>query len=444
MKKRFFGTDGIRGKTGVYPITPDFFVRLAYATGLILTKHHKSKNNPTVVIGKDTRISGYMFESALEAGFSAAGVDTYLTGPIPTPAIAQLTQKLDAEIGVAITASHNPFDDNGIKIFTRLGTKLAEETEVEIEELLDKDLVLVAPENLGKARRLDDAYERYIRFCLNTVPKELDFKRYKVVIDCAHGATYQVAPKIFRSLGANIIAINVEPDGLNINKEAGSNHPSSLVNAVKQNQADLGIAFDGDGDRILVVNQDGEIIDGDQILYILLNYYQQQNWLKGGLVGTQMTNLALEEKCLAMAIPFYRSKVGDRYVAQALREKQWMLGGENSGHIVLLNHHSTGDGIISALQLLSALEASQLSLNEALSEFILYPQKLINLPIKDAIDPEAKTIKELIREAELIMRDQGRVLIRPSGTQPLLRIMTEGPDEELVVKAVEFLADQIS
>jgi len=239
MKKRFFGTDGIRGKTGVYPITPDFFVRLAYATGLILTKHHKSKNNPTVVIGKDTRISGYMFESALEAGFSAAGVDTYLTGPIPTPAIAYLTQKLDAEIGVAITASHNPFDDNGIKIFTRLGTKLAEETEVEIEELLDKDLVLVAPENLGKARRLDDAYERYIRFCLNTVPKELDFKRYKVVIDCAHGATYQVAPKIFRSLGANIIAINVEPDGLNINKEAGSNHPSSLVNAVKQNQADL-------------------------------------------------------------------------------------------------------------------------------------------------------------------------------------------------------------
>ncbi|MBL6791579.1 MAG: phosphoglucosamine mutase, partial [Methylophilaceae bacterium] len=301
-----------------------------------------------------------------------------------------------------------------------------------------------APENLGKARRLDDAYERYIRFCLNTVPKELDFKRYKVVIDCAHGATYQVAPKIFRSLGADIIAINVEPDGLNINREAGSNHPSSLVNAVKQNQADLGIAFDGDGDRILVVNQDGEIIDGDQILYILLNYYQQQNWLKGGLVGTQMTNLALEEKCLAMAIPFYRSKVGDRYVAQALREKQWMLGGENSGHIVLLNHHSTGDGIISALQLLSALEASQLSLNEALSEFILYPQKLINLPIKDAIDPEAKTIKELIREAELIMRDQGRVLIRPSGTQPLLRIMTEGPDEELVVKAVEFLADQIS
>ena len=444
MKKRFFGTDGIRGKTGEYPITPDFFVKLAYATGLVLTKHHKSKNNPTVVIGKDTRISGYMFESALEAGFSAAGVDTYLTGPIPTPGIAYLTQKLDADIGVSITASHNPFGDNGIKIFTKNGTKLSEETEIEIEQLLDEALVLVTTEKLGKARRLDDAYDRYIRFCLNTVSNELDFKHYKIVIDCANGATYHVAPKIFRSLGAKIITINNSPDGLNINEAAGSDHPESLVQAVKKNQANLGIAFDGDGDRILVVNNDGSIIDGDQILFIILNYFQQQQKLKGGLVGTLMTNLALEEKCAEMNISFYRAKVGDRYVAEALREKEWMIGGENSGHIVLLNYHSTGDGIISALQLLSALEANKMSLSEALANFSLYPQQLINIPIKEKLDLDSQIIKDLVKEAEMIMEGKGRVLIRPSGTQPLLRIMTEGPEKLLVVKAANYLAKAIN
>lgn len=444
MKKRFFGTDGIRGKTGEYPITPDFFVKLAYATGLVLTKHHKSKNNPSVVIGKDTRISGYMFESALEAGFSAAGVDTYLTGPIPTPGIAYLTQKLDADIGVSITASHNPFGDNGIKIFTKNGTKLSEETEIEIEQLLDEALVLVSTEKLGKARRLDDAYDRYIRFCLNTVSNELDFKHYKIVIDCANGATYHVAPKIFRSLGAKIITINNSPDGLNINEAAGSDHPESLVQAVKKNQANLGIAFDGDGDRILVVNNDGSIIDGDQILFIILNYFQQQQKLKGGLVGTFMTNLALEEKCAEMNISFYRAKVGDRYVAEALREKEWMIGGENSGHIVLLNYHSTGDGIISALQLLSALEANKMSLCEALANFSLYPQQLINIPIKEKLDLDSQIIKDLVKEAEMIMEGKGRVLIRPSGTQPLLRIMTEGPEKLLVVKAANYLAKAIN
>ena len=444
MKKRFFGTDGIRGKTGEYPITPDFFVKLAYATGLVLTKHHKSKNNPSVVIGKDTRISGYMFESALEAGFSAAGVDTYLTGPIPTPGIAYLTQKLDADIGVSITASHNPFGDNGIKIFTKNGTKLSEETEIEIEQLLDEALVLVSTEKLGKARRLDDAYDRYIRFCLNTVSNELDFKHYKIVIDCANGATYHVAPKIFRSLGAKIITINNSPDGLNINEAAGSDHPESLVQAVKKNQANLGIAFDGDGDRILVVNNDGSIIDGDQILFIILNYFQQQQKLKGGLVGTLMTNLALEEKCAEMNISFHRAKVGDRYVAEALREKEWMIGGENSGHIVLLNYHSTGDGIISALQLLSALEVNKMSLSEALANFSLYPQQLINIPIKEKLDLDSQIIKDLVKEAEMIMEGKGRVLIRPSGTQPLLRIMTEGPEKLLVVKAANYLAKAIN
>ena len=444
MKKRFFGTDGIRGKTGEYPITPDFFVKLAYATGLVLTKHHKSKNNPSVVIGKDTRISGYMFESALEAGFSAAGVDTYLTGPIPTPGIAYLTQKLDADIGVSITASHNPFGDNGIKIFTKNGTKLSEETEIEIEQLLDEALVLVTTAKLGKARRLDDAYDRYIRFCLNTVSNELDFKHYKIVIDCANGATYHVAPKIFRSLGAKIITINNSPDGLNINEAAGSDHPESLVQAVKKNQANLGIAFDGDGDRILVVNNDGSIIDGDQILFIILNYFQQQQKLKGGLVGTLMTNLALEEKCAEMNISFYRAKVGDRYVAEALREKEWMIGGENSGHIVLLNYHSTGDGIISALQLLSALEVNKMSLSEAVANFSLYPQQLINIPIKEKLDLDSQIIKDLVKEAEMIMEGKGRVLIRPSGTQPLLRIMTEGPEKLLVVKAANYLAKAIN
>ena len=444
MKKRFFGTDGIRGKTGEHPITPDFFVKLAYATGLVLTKHHKSKNNPSVVIGKDTRISGYMFESALEAGFSAAGVDTYLTGPIPTPGIAYLTQKLDADIGVSITASHNPFGDNGIKIFTKNGTKLSEETEIEIEQLLDEAFVLVTTEKLGKARRLDDAYDRYIRFCLNTVSNELDFKHYKIVIDCANGATYHVAPKIFRSLGAKIITINNSPDGLNINEAAGSDHPESLVQAVKKNQANLGIAFDGDGDRILVVNNDGSIIDGDQILFIILNYFQQQQKLKGGLVGTLMTNLALEEKCAEMNISFYRAKVGDRYVAEALREKEWVIGGENSGHIVLLNYHSTGDGIISALQLLSALEANKMSLSEALANFSLYPQQLINIPIKEKLDLDSQIIKDLVKEAEMIMEGKGRVLIRPSGTQPLLRIMTEGPEKLLVVKAANYLAKAIN
>ena len=444
MKKRFFGTDGIRGKTGEHPITPDFFVKLAYATGLVLTKHHKSKNNPSVVIGKDTRISGYMFESALEAGFSAAGVDTYLTGPIPTPGIAYLTQKLDADIGVSITASHNPFGDNGIKIFTKNGTKLSEETEIEIEQLLDEALVLVTTAKLGKARRLDDAYDRYIRFCLNTVSNELDFKHYKIVIDCANGATYHVAPKIFRSLGAKIITINNSPDGLNINEAAGSDHPESLVQAVKKNQANLGIAFDGDGDRILVVNNDGSIIDGDQILFIILNYFQQQQKLKGGLVGTLMTNLALEEKCAEMNISFYRAKVGDRYVAEALREKEWMIGGENSGHIVLLNYHSTGDGIISALQLLSALEVNKMSLSEALANFSLYPQQLINIPIKEKLDLDSQIIKDLVKEAEMIMEGKGRVLIRPSGTQPLLRMMTEGPEKLLVVKAANYLAKAIN
>ena len=319
MKRRFFGTDGIRGKTGQHPITPDFFVKLGFAAGKVLTENHKSKVNPSVVIGKDTRISGYMFESALEAGFSAAGVDTYLTGPLPTPGIAYLTQELESEIGVSITASHNPFDDNGVKFFTKNGEKISEAMEEKIEALMDEGIQSVSPDQLGKARRLDEAQERYIRFCLNTVPKNFNFRKFKIVLDCAHGATYQVAPKVFKALGIQTVVINNQPDGLNINLNAGSTHPELLEKAVVEQKADLGLAFDGDGDRLIAVDSTGRIIDGDEILYLILNYFQKQKMLSGGLVGTLMTNLALEEKCKLWDIPFERANVGDRYVSEALR-----------------------------------------------------------------------------------------------------------------------------
>jgi len=443
MKRRFFGTDGIRGKTGQHPITPDFFVKLGFAAGKVLTEHHKSKVNPSVVIGKDTRISGYMFESALEAGFSAAGVDTYLTGPLPTPGIAYLTQELESEIGVSITASHNPFDDNGVKFFTKNGEKISEAMEEKIEALMDEGIQSVSPDQLGKARRLDEAQERYIRFCLNTVPKTYNFRKFKIVLDCAHGATYQVAPKVFKALGIQTVVINNQPDGLNINLNAGSTHPELLEKAVVEQKADLGLAFDGDGDRLIAVDSTGRIIDGDEILYLILNYFQKQKILSGGLVGTLMTNLALEEKCKSWGIPFERANVGDRFVSEALRQKKWQLGGENSGHIVMLNFHSTGDGIISALQLLCALAAENQSLQESLEGFSLYPQKLINVSIKEKMDLNSSQNQNLIKQAHEIMKGEGRVLIRPSGTQPLLRIMTEGPDAGLVEQSVQFLKDNL-
>ena len=443
MKRRFFGTDGIRGKTGQHPITPDFFVKLGFAAGKVLTENHKSKVNPSVVIGKDTRISGYMFESALEAGFSAAGVDTYLTGPLPTPGIAYLTQELESEIGVSITASHNPFDDNGVKFFTKNGEKISEAMEEKIEALMDEGIQSVSPDQLGKARRLDEAQERYIRFCLNTVPKTYNFRKFKIVLDCAHGATYQVAPKVFKALGIQTVVINNQPDGLNINLNAGSTHPELLEKAVVEQKADLGLAFDGDGDRLIAVDSTGRIIDGDEILYLILNYFQKQKILSGGLVGTLMTNLALEEKCKSWGIPFERANVGDRFVSEALRQKKWQLGGENSGHIVMLNFHSTGDGIISALQLLCALAAENQSLQESLEGFSLYPQKLINVSIKEKMDLNSSQNQNLIKQAHEIMKGEGRVLIRPSGTQPLLRIMTEGPDAGLVEQSVQFLKDNL-
>ena len=441
--KKFFGTDGIRGKTGDYPVTPDFFVKLGYAAGLVLTKNIKGNKRPSVVIGKDTRISGYMLESSLEAGFSSAGVDVYLTGPIPTPAIAFLTQSLAADIGIMITASHNPFEDNGIKLFSSCGTKLSDKVENEIEELIESEIKCVQPSKLGKARRLDNARAQYIQFCLKTVPKELSLKNYKIVLDCANGATYQVAPEIFRLLGADIVLINHEPDGLNINLQAGSTHPEFLIDNVKNNKADLGIAFDGDGDRLIMVSERGDLVDGDQILYLIMDYYNNQNKLKGGVVGTLMTNLALQEKCKFLGIPFERSNVGDRYVSEMLRRKSWQIGGENSGHIVLLEHHTTGDGIISSLQVITALLEKNKKISEILKELPLYPQVLINIPLAIKIDTNSIFIKEIISRAEEIMDGLGRVLIRASGTQPLLRIMTEGPSKELTKKAAQFLVEKI-
>jgi phosphoglucosamine mutase len=441
--KKFFGTDGIRGKTGDYPVTPDFFVRLGYAAGLVLTKHVESNIKPTVVIGKDTRISGYMLESALESGFSAAGVDVYLTGPIPTPAIAFLTQSLGADIGIMITASHNPYEDNGIKLFSGHGTKLSDELEHEIEAMIDTQIKCVDPDKLGKARRLDNAREQYVEFCLKTLNKDINLNSYKIVLDCAHGATYQVAPEIFKRLGAELIVINHEPDGLNINFKAGSTHPEFLIEAVKTHKADFGIAFDGDGDRVVMVSDQGELVDGDQILYLIMDYYLKVDELKGGVVGTLMTNLALEEKCIALGIPFERSNVGDRYVSEKLRERSWFLGGENSGHILLLNHHSTGDGIISALQTIAALLDKNKKLSEALRELPMYPQVLINIPLSQKVDVGSSFIQEITAAAEEIMEGLGRVLIRASGTQSLLRVMTEGPSKELAKKSAMYLVDKI-
>lgn len=441
--KKFFGTDGIRGKTGDYPVTPDFFVRLGYAAGLVLTKHVESNIKPTVVIGKDTRISGYMLESALESGFSAAGVDVYLTGPIPTPAIAFLTQSLGVDIGIMITASHNPYEDNGIKLFSGHGTKLSDELEHEIEAMIDTQIKCVDPDKLGKARRLDNAREQYVEFCLKTLKKDINLNSYKIVLDCAHGATYQVAPEIFKRLGAELIVINHEPDGLNINFKAGSTHPEFLIEAVKTHKADFGIAFDGDGDRVVMISDQGELVDGDQILYLIMDYYLKVGELKGGVVGTLMTNLALEEKCIALGIPFERSNVGDRYVSEKLRERSWFLGGENSGHILLLNHHSTGDGIISALQTIAALLDKNKKLSEALRELPMYPQVLINIPLSQKVDVGSSFIQEITATAEEIMEGLGRVLIRASGTQSLLRVMTEGPSKELAKKSAMYLVDKI-
>lgn len=441
MTKKYFGTDGIRGKVGEHPITPDFVMRLGYAAGKVLTSvsgNLAKGAHPAVLIGKDTRISGYMLEAALEAGLSAAGVDVLLTGPMPTPAVAHLTRALRAQAGIVISASHNPYYDNGIKFFSSEGAKLGDDIEHAIEAELDKPMQVMESAMLGKARRIDDAAGRYIEFCKSTFPNDMDLRGLKIILDCAHGATYHVAPNVFHELGAEIISIGNKPDGLNINEQVGSTHPQALQKAVLEYQADLGIAFDGDGDRVMMVDAHGNLLDGDQLLYIIALGLHAKGELKGGVAGTLMTNLALEHALQKNNIPFARAKVGDRYVLELLNEKKWLLGGENSGHILTLDKHSSGDAIIAALQVLHALIISGKTLADLRADLVLYPQVLINVATAKKVDLNRHDqIQAAVKIAEKELAGRGRVLLRASGTEPKIRVMVEGEDGALVKKLAE-------
>lgn len=448
MTKKYFGTDGIRGRVGDALITPEFVMRLGYAAGRVLTSldSNLAKGaHPAVLIGKDTRISGYMLEAALEAGLSAAGVDVLLTGPMPTPAVAYLTRALRAQAGIVISASHNPYYDNGIKFFSSQGTKLPDDVEHAIEEALEQPMQVMESAKLGKARRIDDAAGRYVEFCKSTFPNHLDLRGLKIVLDCAHGATYHVAPPVFHELGAEVIAIGNRPDGLNINEHVGSTHPEALQKAVVEHGADLGIAFDGDGDRVMMVTADGQLLDGDQLLYIIAASRQQSASLQGGVVGTLMTNLALEHKLAAMNIPFARAKVGDRYVLELLNQNNWQLGGENSGHILTLDKHSSGDGIIAALQVLDAVIHSGKTLGQLKADLTLYPQVLINVKTAKKIDLATHTeIQASVKAAEHELADDGRVLLRASGTEPKIRVMVEGKNQQQVQALAQRIAATVT
>jgi len=440
MKKKFFGTDGIRGAVGTHPVTPDFMLKLGWAIGKVLGKEKGSK----ILIGKDTRISGYMIESALEAGLSAAGVDILLLGPMPTPAIAHLTRTLKAQAGIVISASHNPFSDNGIKFFSAEGTKLSDEVEHAIEAELEKELVCCDSLMLGKASRIDDAPGRYIEYCKNTFPADLNLNDLKIVVDCANGATYHIAPKVFTELGAELISIGDRPDGMNINADFGSTHPENLQKEVLAHKADLGIAFDGDGDRLILVDHEGELVDGDQLLYIMAMSKYAKGALKGGVVGTLMTNLGLEHAFKKHEIPFSRAGVGDRYVMEQLLEKNWRLGGESSGHLICLDQTTTGDGIIAALQVLAAVVEQGKCLKELTAGMKKYPMLLINVRVVEKPDLDSQPeIQAALNEAEAELADTGRVLLRPSGTEPLIRVMVEGQDQQLVESVAQKLADVV-
>ena len=446
MARHYFGTDGIRGVVGQDPITPDFFIRLGFAIGSILVKNNRDKKikHPSVVIGKDTRVSGYMLESALEAGFIAAGVDVYLTGPMPTPAIAYLTKALRSQAGIVISASHNPFPDNGIKIFSEAGEKLPDAFEAEVELALNQPIQTVLPNELGKAKRVDDAEGRYVEFCKSTFPEKLNLRGLKIVIDCAHGATYHVAPKIFSELGAEVIAIGNEPDGFNINLNVGSTYPTTIKEATLKHKADLGIAFDGDGDRVVMIDHLGNIVDGDQLVLVIARALKEKNQLKGGVVGTLMTNMAIEKALKELEIDFVRTHVGDRYVLETLLEKGWSIGGENSGHILTLDAHSTGDAIIASLQVLKSLRLLNQSLHEATKDAPLYPQILINIEMHKKIDLENnKSIQDVIKNVEAKLNNKGRVLLRPSGTEPKIRVMVEGENLEEVKNYANQIAEKV-
>lgn len=436
MSRRYFGTDGIRGRVGESPITPEFVMKLGWAAGKVFAQQGKSR----ILIGKDTRISGYMFESALEAGLSAAGVDSGLLGPIPTPGIAYLTRTFRAQAGIVISASHNPFYDNGIKFFSADGQKLPDETELAIEAWLDRDMTCVESDQLGKAKRIDDAAGRYIEFCKATA-NSLTLRGIKVVLDCAHGATYQIAPSVFRELGADVIVIGNQPDGLNINAAVGSTEPEALRQRVLAEGADLGIAFDGDGDRVMMVDHLGQLVDGDQLLYIVASHAQQQQRLNGGVVGTLMSNLGLQLALQQQGIEFRRAKVGDRYVMQMLSELGWRFGGESSGHLLCLDANTTGDGIVSALQVMVALRDSGVCLHDWAQRMSKMPQTMIN--VKRQRDDDIETnqqIQQAVQQAESQLAERGRVLLRPSGTEPVVRVMVEGEDGEQVKRLATELA----
>jgi phosphoglucosamine mutase len=423
-------------------------MRLGYAAGRVLAKADgllAKDAHPTVLIGKDTRISGYMLESALQAGLCAAGVNVRLTGPMPTPAIAYLTRALRAQAGIVISASHNPFEDNGIKFFSSQGTKLPDALEHAIEAELDKAMEVMQSVDLGRVKRIDDAAGRYVEFCKSTFPNDLDLRGLKIVLDCANGATYHVAPPVFHELGAEVIAIANQPNGLNINADSGTTHPQALCKAVVEHQADLGIAFDGDGDRVMMVDAAGNLLDGDQLLYIIAQHQHQQGALKGGVVGTLMTNLALEHHFQNANITFARAKVGDRYVRELLVDKGWELGGENSGHILCLDKHTSGDGIIAALQVLAALNAQNKTLLELGKSLTLYPQVLINLPVKRRIDMDTNpAVQAGVKKAEQALGANGRILLRASGTELKFRVMVEGVDGELVNQLANEIAEVVA
>ncbi|WP_417596327.1 phosphoglucosamine mutase [Oceanospirillum sp.] len=439
MSRKYFGTDGIRGRVGEGAVTAEFMLKLGWAAGKVFNQKGYNK----ILIGKDTRISGYMFESALEAGLSAAGVDVYLLGPMPTPGIAYLTRTFHAQAGIVISASHNPFEDNGIKFFSAQGTKLPDDVEAAIEAQLDEAMVTVSPDKLGKAKRIADAAGRYIEFCKSTFPNDYDLNGLKIVLDCAHGATYHIAPSVFTELGAEVVAIGAQPDGLNINKDVGSTSPAALQAAVLEHQADLGIAFDGDGDRVAMVDQQGHILDGDDLLYIIATDMQREDMLCGGVVGTLMSNYGLEKAFAELNIPFRRAKVGDRYVMAELKANDWRVGGENSGHIVCQHVQTTGDGIVSALQVMAAVARSGKSLSELLRPLNKLPQVLINVRLGQASAENVQksaAVKAKIAEVTQALDGRGRLLLRPSGTEPLIRVMTEGEDRVEVTALAEGLA----
>ncbi|MCM2327650.1 MAG: phosphoglucosamine mutase [Lysobacter sp.] len=447
MTRKYFGTDGIRGRVGEAPITPDFVLRLGYAAGLVLSRADIApphRDRPAVLIGKDTRISGYMLEAALESGLSAAGVDTLLVGPMPTPGVAFLTRALRLSAGIMVSASHNPFEDNGIKFFSAEGAKLPDAVEREIEAVLAEPLVTRESALLGKAERVHDAEGRYIEFCKGTFAKHRTLRGLKLVVDCAHGACYRLGPRVFQELGAEVVAIGAHPNGTNINHGCGATHPSTLAKAVVEHGADFGIAFDGDGDRLAMADHDGRLFDGDQLLYAIAKHRHEIGRLRGGVAGTLMTNFALERRLAELGIPFARAKVGDRYVLELLHDRGWECGGENSGHILCLDCHSTGDAIISALQVLEALVAAGQTLGDYTRDLTLLPQVLVNVRLergRDAMtDPR---VNEAVESVEAQLAGRGRVLLRPSGTEPVIRVMVEGEDAATVRAHAEAIADVV-